>query len=333
MSFVEGSYNTPEEAVEAVRRLEIKGYTKDDIRLVSNSASRNAFLDHSNVDVEIDSNQGSEHGHDDDRSFWDKIKDAFTLDDDYDTSNDNDDLLSPYRDDISAGHIVVIVEGEPNDVPFAKEETSGLSGLGNKDLDNNIQNDDFRNNELGNDDFRNNDLVNDNLGDDDFRNKKLDNDDLGNENFRDDDLANEDLTHTKDEQKIKLSEEKLDVDTEEVQTGEVNVSKRVTEETETIEVPVKHEEVVVKRTKVNDGTLSDGELEEEEIVIPVSEEQVNVTKRPEVTEEVTVGKESVEETKHVTEKVKKEELDVDSDGDVVVDDENKLDDHNTDKKW
>ena len=42
-----------------------------------------------------------------------------------------------------------------------------------------------------------------------------------------------------------------------------------------------------------------GDLAEEDIVIPVKEERVSVTKKPVVTEEVTVGKRKVRGTEHV----------------------------------
>ena len=46
-----------------------------------------------------------------------------------------------------------------------------------------------------------------------------------------------------DEEKLRLHEERLSVDKERVQTGEVNVGKHVVEETQSIEVPVEREEV------------------------------------------------------------------------------------------
>jgi len=50
----------------------------------------------------------------------------------------------------------------------------------------------------------------------------------------------------------------------------------------------------------------------------VKEERVRVTKKPVVTEEVTVGKRKVQDTKHVSETVRKEELKVDKKGDIDV---------------
>ncbi|QQP71499.1 YsnF/AvaK domain-containing protein [Carnobacterium sp. CS13] len=124
-------------------------------------------------------------------------------------------------------------------------------------------------------------------------------------------------------EKIDLKAERLDVDTKEVQTGEVTVDKTVTEEMKTIEVPVKHEEITVERHPVTDGETVEGSLDmkDEEITIPVKEEQIEVTKRPVVTEEVTIGKDTTEEVKQVSEQVRKEDLDIHTSGDVEVNDE------------
>ena len=261
MKFVEGSYPTSQEAFAVVERLQAEGYNKDAIRLVSNTTTKNTFMDQPDIDITTDDsyNQTTNHRTDDDRSMWEKIKDAFSAED-YEENNSihsEDDVLYNYQDDIANGNIVVVVDGDPY----------------NKMMDNDI------------------------------------------------DTLNTPNTMTNDEETIKLQEERLDVDTEKVQTGEVNVSKRVIEETKTIEVPVEHEEIVIKRHKVTDGSYSDGDMTDEEIVIPVSEEQIHVTKEPVVTEEVTIGKKIVEETKHVSETVRKEDLDVTTDGDIDVHDD------------
>jgi uncharacterized protein (TIGR02271 family) len=59
-------------------------------------------------------------------------------------------------------------------------------------------------------------------------------------------------------------------------------------------------------------------MADEEIAIPVKAERVSVTKQAVVTEEVSVGKRKVQDTKHVAETVRKEELDVNEQGDVKV---------------
>jgi uncharacterized protein (TIGR02271 family) len=116
---------------------------------------------------------------------------------------------------------------------------------------------------------------------------------------------------------IQLREERLKVDKTPVETGEVRVGKRVVTEHKTIDVPVEREEVVIERRPAS-GRAAKGDMTEEEIVIPVKEERVSVSKQAVVTEEVSVGKRKVQDTKHVAETVRKEELDVDEQGDVKV---------------
>jgi len=130
-------------------------------------------------------------------------------------------------------------------------------------------------------------------------------------------------THARDAVKdaydrtIQLRAERLKVNKSTVKTGEVHVGKRVVTEHKTMEVPVEREEVVIQR-KPASGRAAHGDIAEEDIVIPVKDERVHVTKEPVVTEEVTVGKRKVQDTQHVAETVRKEELDVDEKGDVKV---------------
>lgn len=246
MSYVEGSYATPNEAIAAVKRLEKEGYKKKDLRLISNTAARHAFMEQSNLEITSENDYKKESGSTaeaEQYSIWDTIIDAFSADEDgsAESTVSKEDPLSHYQNDIANGNIIILVEEEN-----AETKTDSIP----------------------------NDV-------------------------------------TENEQTIKLQEEQLDVDTNKVQTGEVNVSKRVIEETKMIEVPVEHEEIVIKRHKVNDGTPVDKNNEDEEIVIPISEEQIHVTKTPVVIEEVTIGKETVEETKQISETVRKEDIDVD----------------------
>ncbi|QUW22912.1 YsnF/AvaK domain-containing protein [Sporosarcina sp. Marseille-Q4063] len=118
---------------------------------------------------------------------------------------------------------------------------------------------------------------------------------------------------------LRLHEERLNVDKERVQTGEVNVGKHVVEEVQSVEVPVSREEVDIERNAVYDETAA-GEVfdDGENIHIPVMEEQVEVTKRPVVNEEIVVSKREVQDTEMVSETVRREEADVDrSDEDFV----------------
>lgn len=140
-----------------------------------------------------------------------------------------------------------------------------------------------------------------------------------NDTMDDRDLTKHDLD---EDEKIRLKEERLNVDKKDVQTGEVDIHKRTVHETKTVDVPVEREEVVIDRKPVRDGETVSDDFDNDEIHIPIREEQVEVTKKPVVTEEVEIRKEKRTDTKHVSEDVRREELDVDTEGEVDVEDGN-----------
>lgn len=121
-------------------------------------------------------------------------------------------------------------------------------------------------------------------------------------------------TATGSEESLKLHEERLNVDKERVQTGEVNVGKRVVEEEQTVDVPVEREEVYVERRPVNEASTGrDGFDDKDSISVDVTEERLNVTKDDVISEEIVVGKRKVQDTEHVRETVRREEADIDED--------------------
>jgi len=123
---------------------------------------------------------------------------------------------------------------------------------------------------------------------------------------------------------VELHEEQLNVSKTPVQTGEVKVRKEVHTEHKTIDVPVSREEVVIERTPVHSGHVASGNIQAgQEIRIPVREEQVNVQKNMVTKEEVRVGTRKVEDTKHVSEDLRKEDIKVETQGKVDVHDKNK----------
>lgn len=122
--------------------------------------------------------------------------------------------------------------------------------------------------------------------------------------------AREDLS---EEERLQLREEQLNVDKENVQTGEVNVDKHVETKRQEFDVPVEREEVSVERRPVEgdakSGSIDDAK-DEESIHVPVNEERVNVDKENVVSEEVVVKKDKVRDTEHVSEDVQREEVDI-----------------------
>jgi len=115
-------------------------------------------------------------------------------------------------------------------------------------------------------------------------------------------------TPSRDTDRMEMREEVLKPRTETVQTGEARIGKEVVEEQRTIDVPRTREEVVVERTPVEGRPSASGSVgSNEEIRVPINEEQVRVDKDTVVREEVGLHKEQVQETEQVTETVRREE--------------------------
>jgi uncharacterized protein (TIGR02271 family) len=112
-----------------------------------------------------------------------------------------------------------------------------------------------------------------------------------------------------DELRVQRTEEELATGTREREAGQLKVRKRVRTDREQIEVPTRHEEVSVERVPV-EGDASEAEIGDDEVVVPVTEEEVVVGKRPVVKEEVRIRKDVVEDTEIVEEDVRREEIDV-----------------------
>ena len=127
------------------------------------------------------------------------------------------------------------------------------------------------------------------------------------------------LAETGERESLELREEQLDVSTHQKQAGEVRVRKDVVTEQRNIQVPVTREEVVIERRPGSGREASDQTIgADDEVRIPLMEEEVDVTKRAVVREEVSVGKRPVKETKNVSETVRREEARIDSEGDVGI---------------
>jgi uncharacterized protein (TIGR02271 family) len=112
-----------------------------------------------------------------------------------------------------------------------------------------------------------------------------------------------------DELRVQRSEEELTAGTREREAGQLKVRKRVRTDREQIEVPTRHEEVSVERVPV-EGEASEAEIGEDEVVVPVTEEEVVTDKRAVAKEEVRIRKDVVEDTEVVEEDVRREEVEV-----------------------
>jgi uncharacterized protein (TIGR02271 family) len=115
-----------------------------------------------------------------------------------------------------------------------------------------------------------------------------------------------------EEARVPVSEEELRADKTTTQVGEIKVRKIVHSELRHFTVPVMKEEVRIERVPVSgrEGTLVPDEstFQEKTISIPVTEEEITVSKRPVVKEEVRVSKERITREEPVEGEVRKEEV-------------------------
>ncbi|HET7035520.1 MAG TPA: DUF2382 domain-containing protein [Thermomicrobiaceae bacterium] len=121
-----------------------------------------------------------------------------------------------------------------------------------------------------------------------------------------------------DERDINLREERLVPREERVKAGEVNLQTDVVTNEQTVDVPVRSEEVIVERNPVEGRRANQPIGQEQDISVPVYKDKVELEKEPVVYEQVNVETRPVEETRRVKGQVKKEVLDVDTQGDVNV---------------
>ncbi|RDZ09325.1 hypothetical protein C3744_24810 [Priestia megaterium] len=123
--------------------------------------------------------------------------------------------------------------------------------------------------------------------------------------------------------KLQIHEEELDISKKWIKTGEVSIHKEVFTEEKTITVPVIHEELIIEK-KVLDAENSDQKGGHTEIIrIPISEERIEVIKHPTVLENVEIYKRQFQETRSVTETLKKEKVHIETTGNPEVIDKNK----------
>ncbi len=115
------------------------------------------------------------------------------------------------------------------------------------------------------------------------------------------------------EQRLTLAEEQLAVGKRQTSAGEVELHKTVETERVQEQVQLRHDEVSVERRPVTDPSLVSGQaqISEDEIRIPIMEEQVVMQKILVPREEIIVRKSAVVENQTVQADVRRERLEVD----------------------
>ncbi len=139
------------------------------------------------------------------------------------------------------------------------------------------------------------------------------------------DVAPADVTaprHPTEDDAVEVVEERLDVEKSRRKAGEVRIGTEIETETVRREVPVEREEVIVEREAVEQpisAAEADRKLEGRagEISVPVYREELEVTKRPVVTERLRIRKRSVQDTREVAAELRKERPTVEGEGAVA----------------
>lgn len=124
-------------------------------------------------------------------------------------------------------------------------------------------------------------------------------------------------------QNLRLYEERLIANKTRQRTGEVRVGKHVETETAHVTVPVEKERVVIERTSPSDASVSavgDAAFHEGEVArVEVYEETPDIRKEAYVREEVRVRKEVDRQNVEAEETLRKERLDINTDGNPNID--------------
>lgn len=119
---------------------------------------------------------------------------------------------------------------------------------------------------------------------------------------------------------MRLYEERIVAGKTRQKSGEVSIGKHVETETARVAVPVEKERVVIERVDVtNTGAVSNADFGSNQVArVEVYEEAADIQKEAFVREEVRVHKEVDRETVESEETIRREELDVNTQGNPVV---------------
>ena len=116
--------------------------------------------------------------------------------------------------------------------------------------------------------------------------------------------------------RVQRSEEELRAGVRERETGQVNVKKNVRTEREVVRVPKWREEVDIERVPVEGEAreasgATEADIGEDEVVVRVYEEEVVVTKRVVLKEEIRLRKRVAWDEETVEVDLRKEEVEID----------------------
>lgn len=119
-----------------------------------------------------------------------------------------------------------------------------------------------------------------------------------------------------DRESVVVRDEQLNVGTQTRESGRVRLRKHSYTDTETVEVPVSREEVVVEREPVDPDSPEALRNSGEDEVAVTTREEVPVVDKTATAEKVTVDKNRVQDSERVSGTVQHENVEVDSEGDA-----------------
>ena len=126
-----GVYETAEDTMNAIEGLTSRGYETDDIAVITNRRDADYLEERTGAEVANADARDNDH----DQSFWDKLKDYFTMNDEDDRSNQlsniniPEDELNSYTTELNDGKFILAVD-EAAAAVSTEDSTLGGSTLG-----------------------------------------------------------------------------------------------------------------------------------------------------------------------------------------------------------
>lgn len=120
---VVGSYNSVPSVRKALEALENEGHAREDISVYANEPTGSQTDTDSGKDIPNNQELQNRNESKDDDSFWEEVKDIFTPNRSEDAETENPgsvedrDLLAPYQDDMTNGHIILALRGDSTKGP------------------------------------------------------------------------------------------------------------------------------------------------------------------------------------------------------------------------
>lgn len=127
-----------------------------------------------------------------------------------------------------------------------------------------------------------------------------------------------DTPRSSDRESLKLSEEELRVGKREVEVGGVRLRKIVRTEIVNRPVELKREDVVIERVPAGDATPGAEAFSDDEIYVPLRQEEAVLEKHARVREEVRARKDVETRQENVSAEVRREDVEIERSGDARV---------------